>query len=226
MLLINNYFAGGELVLLQFHLIILRILHHYPLNKQCTNVFYLMHISLYIVHFVYTSSNELYLLLFNMYSKSFERESKFYGFHSLMKTAKVLTWNKLFILHGRLFCSGKFSSISLIGSQLSKFILECCINFNYRGQCCGIGRIWHKLLVGCTSLQVHLSIDIPGSRFLKQGVWGCAPEAIECLALKCVSKSKIYFNRFLKEANKMYVILKQEVWWVQTLWRLKLFICY
>ena len=54
-------------------------------------LFYLMHISLYIVHFAYTSSNELYLLLFNMYTKSFERELRFYGFHSFMKITKVLT---------------------------------------------------------------------------------------------------------------------------------------
>ena len=34
-----------------------------------------------------------------------------------------------------------------------------------------------------------------------------------------VSKSKVQstFDGFLKEANKMYVLLKQEVWWVQNL---------
>ena len=53
--------------------------------------FYLMHTSLYVVHFAYTSLNELYLLLFNLYTKSFERELRCYGFHSFMKAVKVLT---------------------------------------------------------------------------------------------------------------------------------------
>ena len=49
---------------------------------------------------------------------------------------------------------------------------------------------------------------------LKQGVWGAQPpEAIGYLVFE-VSKSKVQstFDGFLKEANKMYLLLKQEVW--------------
>ena len=34
------------------------------------------------------------------------------------------------------------------------------------------------------------------------------------------------FDGLLKEANKMYVQLKQEAWWIQPLRRFKLFIYY
>ena len=53
----------------------------------------------------------------------------------------------------------------------------------------------------------------PSSGSLKQGVWGSPPEAIGYLAFE-VSKPKVQstFDEFLKEANKMYVLLKEEVW--------------
>ena len=55
----------------------------------------------------------------------------------------------------------------------------------------------------------------PSSGSLKQGVWGAhsPPEAIGYLVFE-VSKSKVQstFDGLLKEANKMYVLLKQEVW--------------
>ena len=49
---------------------------------------------------------------------------------------------------------------------------------------------------------------------MKQGVWGVQPpETIGYLVFE-VSKSKVQstFDGFLKEANKMYVLLKEEVW--------------
>ena len=49
--------------------------------------------------------------------------------------------------------------------------------------------------------------------------WGAQPpEAIGYLVFE-VSKSKVQstFDRFLKEANKMHVLLNEEVWWVQHL---------
>ena len=49
---------------------------------------------------------------------------------------------------------------------------------------------------------------------MKQGVWGRSPpEAIGYLVFE-VSKSKVQstFDGFLKEANKMYVLVKEEVW--------------
>ena len=54
----------------------------------------------------------------------------------------------------------------------------------------------------------------PSSGSLKQGVWGRRPpEAIGYLVFE-VLKSKVQstFDGFLKEANKMYVLLKEEVW--------------
>ena len=42
------------------------------------------------------------------------------------------------------------------------------------------------------------------------------PKAIGYLVFE-VSKVQSTFDEFLKEANKMYVLLKQEVWWVQHL---------
>ena len=52
----------------------------------------------------------------------------------------------------------------------------------------------------------------PNSGSLKQGVYS-PPEAIGYFVFE-VSKSKVQstFDGFLKEANKMYVLLKQEVW--------------
>ena len=51
-------FVGVKLVLLPFHLIILKTLHHYHLNRHHSNIFYLMHIT-FVLHFVYISSSVL-----------------------------------------------------------------------------------------------------------------------------------------------------------------------
>ena len=52
----------------------------------------------------------------------------------------------------------------------------------------------------------------PSSGSLKQGVWGCSPpEVINYLVFEVSKSVQSTFDGFLKEANKTYVLLKQEV---------------